>query len=118
MDPAFVGVPDHRFGSGADDEFLLELGGRVDDDVLAIVAGFQAVVGDHGTLLGEALDVFSLAGEEALWNEQWEVGVLHAHLLKVSVQGGLHLLPDSIAVRLDDHASAHGSLLGQICFHH
>ena len=58
--------------------------------------------------------MFGLPAEETLGDEKREVSVLDAGFLEHPVQDALHLFPDSVAVGLDDHAAAHGRLLGQI----
>ena len=62
--------------------------------------------------------MLGLAREERLWYEQREVCVLRTRLLEHLVKLVLHLLPDSVAVRLDYHAAAHGRLLGQVGLGH
>ena len=80
--------------------------------------GLQAVVGHHCAFLGEAFHVFCLAAEEALGDEEGEVGILHACLLKHVVQHSLHLLPYSVTVRFDNHTSSHVSLLRKVGLDH
>ena len=75
--------------------------------------GLEPVVRDDGALLGEALGHLLFLGEEALGDEQREVGVDVAGVLEQAVEGALHLLPDGVAVRLDDHAAADVGVLGQ-----
>jgi hypothetical protein len=70
-------------------------------------------VRDDGAFLGEALGHLLFLGEEALGDEQREVGVRVPGVLEHPVEGPLHLLPDGIAVRLDDHAAADVAVLGQ-----
>ena len=53
-------------------------------------------------------------GQEALRDEQREVGVLVAGVLEHLVERALHLLPDGVAVRPDDHAAAHRAVVGQL----
>ena len=60
---------------------------------------------DHRELGREALDVLGLLLQEALRDEQREVGVLVAGRLEAVVELALDLLPDGVAVRLDDHAA-------------
>ena len=74
-------------------------------------------MGHHGTFLGETFYVFSLAGKETLWNQQGEIGVLRTCFLEHSVQLVLHLLPDGVAIRLDDHTSTYGRLFSEVGFH-
>ncbi len=79
------------------------LGGRADD--VGLVERLAAGVGDDGELGREALDVLGLLGDEALGDEQREVGVLVAGGLEAGVEVPLDPLPDRVAVRLDDHAA-------------
>ena len=71
----------------------------------------------HRALLGEALYVVGLLAEKRLGYEQREIGVLVTGILEHLVERPLHFLPDRIAVRLDDHAAAHGRILGQAGLH-
>jgi hypothetical protein len=60
-----VGIPDDGLGGGPHDELFFQPRFRVDDH--AVPSGrFQAVVGDHGALLGETLDMLGLPAQEAL----------------------------------------------------
>ena len=118
VDPVFVGVPYHCLRRRTDDELLVEFSLRVDDDVLAVVAGLQTVMSDNGTLLGESLYVLGLTGKEALRDEQREISILDTQTLEVGIENRLHLLPYRIAIRLNNHTSAHRSCLRQVGFHH
>ena len=75
--------------------------------------GLEPVVRDDGAFLGEALGHLLFLGEERLGNEQRKVGVDVAGVLEHAIEGALHLLPDGVAVRLDDHAAAHVGVLRQ-----
>ena len=66
-----------------------------------------------GTLLGKALDMLCLAAEVALRDKEWKVSVAVSRLLKSTIEVLLHLLPDAVAVGLDDHTAAHGGVLSQ-----
>ncbi len=112
LDPAGVRVPDDRLGRRADDERLLELGVGVDDE-LARVVRLEAVVRHDGALLREAVDVGRLAGEEALRDEEREVGVAVARRAEHRVEGGPHVLPQFVAVGRQDHRAPHGRRLGK-----
>ena len=114
MDPVLIRVPDDGLRGRTHDEFFFELGSGIDLDTALILLGAQTVMGYHGTLLGKTLDVLGLAAQERFRNQQGEVGVLSASLLKHLVKLLLHLLPDSIAIRLDHHTSAYGRLLCHI----
>ena len=76
------------------------------------------MVRHHGALLGEALHVLGLAAEERFGDEQREIGVHMTRLLEHPVELMLHLFPDGVAIGFDDHAAAHGGLLGQIGLYH
>ncbi len=62
----------------------------------------------------EALDVLRLLRQEALGNEQREIGVEMTRRLEHLVQGRLHVLPDGVTGRADDHASADGAVVRQL----
>ena len=111
--PALVGVPDNGLRGRTYDEFLLELCLRVDDDA-PVRAGLQTVVGDDSALLSEALDVVGFLAEEALRDEEREVGIVVSCFLEHVVELALHALPYSIAVGLDDHTATHGGTFRQV----
>ena len=112
LDPVAVLVPDDGLRGGADDQGLGEL--RLGVHHHGAVLALEAVVGHHGALLGEALGVFLFLGQEAQGDEEREVGVHVPRGLEAVVELALHLLPDAVAVRADDHAAAHGRVLGQL----
>ena len=114
LDPVLVCVPDDRFGGRPNDQLLFELRVRIDDQALPSGFGFEAVMGDDGAFLGKALGVLLFLFEKRFGDEKREVGVLVPGRLEHIVQGPLHLFPDRIAVRLDDHAAADGGVLGQV----
>src|SRR2546422_9847669 len=58
--------------------------------------------------------VLGLAREEALGDEQREVGVLVPRRLEHRVQGALHQLPHAVAEGPDDHAAADRRVIGQL----
>ncbi len=90
---------DDRFGSRTDDEGLLER--------------FAAGVGDHGAFGREPGDVILLPGEERLRDEEREGNVRDAPALDAPVEFVADKLPDRVAVRPDDHATAYGCVFGQ-----
>ena len=67
---------------------------------------------DDRQLGGEALDVLGLLVQQLLGDEQGEVDVLVARRLETIVQCLLDVLPDRIAVRLDDHRALGQTVLG------
>src|SRR4026207_405713 len=73
---------------------------------------------DPGALGREALDVLLLALEQALRDEEREVGVDVAGLLDAPVHVALHVLPDAVAVGLDDHAALDRAVVGEVGLEH
>ena len=118
VDPIAVGVPDDGLTGGTDHQFLLQTCRGVDDDTLTLRIIHQAVMGNNSALLGEAFHMISLSAQERLGNEQGEISVLHAGSLEHVIKLTLHLFPDGVAIRLDDHAATHSRLLGQVGFHY
>ncbi len=116
-DPVLVGVPDYGLRGGAHDKLLLQFGGGVDHDALAVGVVLQTVVGHHGALLGEALHMVRLAREERFGDEEREIGVLVSRLFEHVVQHALHLLPDGVTVGFDYHTSSDGRIFGQTGLH-
>ena len=112
LNPVLVLRPDDGFAGGADDERFLQFGFRIDDHLA--IDGFEAVVGDNRAFLGEAGSVLFFLGEVRKRNEQREIGVDVAGGLETVVQLALHLLPNGVAVGFDDHATAHGRMLGEV----
>ncbi len=113
LDPLGVGRPDDRLRGGADDERLGELrGGRGAHP--AICADLQAVMRDHGALLGEPFHVRRLFFQVADRDEEREIGVPVPRCLEERVELPLDRFPEAVAPRLDDHAAAHVGVLGQV----
>ena len=102
---------DDGFGGRPDDERLFEFAGGHER---AVGPGFEPVVGDHRALLGESLHMLRLLFEEALRDEEREIGVLVAGVLEHFVEDPLDVLPQPVAPRLDHHAAAHRRILGQV----
>ena len=78
------------------------------------VLALQAMMRNYSALLGEAFDVRSLLLQVAQRDEKWEIGVAVTGCLEHPVEDGLHSLPESVAPRLDDHATSHFGILGEI----
>jgi hypothetical protein len=64
----------------------------------ALLALLELECGDDGALHREALDVLGLLREEALGDEQREVGVDVAGRLEAAVEVALDRLPDGVAL--------------------
>ena len=69
---------------------------------------------NNGAFLGEAFDVLGFLGEVTQRNEKREVGVLVAGGLEHRVELTLHVFPNTVAPRANDHAAAHIGRLGQL----
>ena len=100
LDPALVAVPDQRLAGGPDGERLLQL--------------LAAAVGDDRDLGREALDVIGLALEQAHRDQQRKVDVLVAGRLDPVVERALRVLPDGVAMGLDDHRALGRAVLGHL----
>jgi hypothetical protein len=100
LDPLRVHRADHGLGRRADRERLFEL--------------FTAADGHPGALGREAFDVLLLALEEALRNEEREVGVLVPERLDAAIGLGLKQLPDRVTVGADHHAALDRAVVGKL----
>jgi hypothetical protein len=90
-----------------------ELGVGIGDQA-AVSVGFEAVVRDHGHFLGEPIDVLCLLLEIGERDEEREIAVLVAGRLDPVVEQALDALPDAVAPRADDHATADAGFLGEV----
>ena len=72
------------------------------------------MVGDDRALFGKAGGVLLFASQERQRNEHREVRIDVAGGLEAVVELALHLFPDGVAVRANDHAATHGAVLGQL----
>ena len=100
LDPFGEHGVDDGLGGGPDHQRLLQL--------------LPAAVGDHRGLRRETLDVFGFLVQEALGDEQGEIGVLMAGFLEHPVERPLDLLPDGVAVGADHHAASYRAVIGQL----
>ena len=117
LDPVLVGVPNDGLGRRTNNQLFLQTGVRIHDHPFSVGVVLQAVVGHHRALLGKALHVGGLLAEVALGNEEREVRVHVAGVLEHAVKHVLHALPNGKPVRLDDHASLHIAVLGEVRLH-
>ncbi len=100
LNPLGIHVPDDRLRRGAHDQPLLQFGASAN--------------GDDRQLRREALHVLGLLLQEALRDEEREVGVDVPGRLEAAVQRIADVLPERVAVGLDDHTAAHRRIVGQI----
>src|SRR5262249_53561897 len=68
---------------------------------------------NYGTFFGEAFDVLSFPGEITQRNEQGKIGVAMTGGANQRVELTLHVFPDPVAPRTNDHATADLRRLGQ-----
>ncbi len=111
LHPARERIADDRLRRRPDDERLLELARGHE---LAVGVDLEPMVRDDRALLREALDVRGFLLQERQRDEQRKVGVLVARRLEHVVEGPLHVLPERVAPRPDDHAAAHRRVLGEV----
>ena len=97
-------IAEQRLRGGTHAEPLLELLG--------------AAHSDPGHLGGKALDVILLLLQEALRDEQRHRHILMPQLLEAGVEEMGDVLPNGVAVRLNDHAAAHAGIIHQLRFFH
>ena len=73
----------------------------------------------HGAFLGKAFDVLGFLCEITQRNEQREISVAVTSGANHRVELALHVFPDAVAPRTNDHASAYvGSLSQFSCANH
>ena len=111
LHPVGEGVADDRLRRRPDDQRLLDLALRLE---AALRVRLEPRVRDDRALHREAFDVVGFLREEALRDEEREVGVDVPRRLEAPIEAVLEHLPDGIAMRLDDHAAAHRRVLGQV----
>jgi hypothetical protein len=68
---------------------------------------------NHGTFFGKTFDVLSFLGEITQRNEQGKIGVAVTGGPDQRVKLTLHIFPDPVAPRTNDHATAHVRRFGQ-----
>ena len=100
LDPSGIHVADDGLRGRPDGQPFLEL--------------LLAADGDPGDLGREALDVLGLLLEEALGDEEREIGVDVARVLDAAVHQPLDVLPDGVAVGPDDHHPLHRRVVGEL----
>ena len=71
-------------------------------------------MGDDSTFFGKTFYMLCFTTEERFWNKQREIGVLYSGFFEHLIKSALHLFPYCIAIRLDNHATAHSSLFSQV----
>ena len=69
---------------------------------------------DNGAFLGKAFRVFLFFFEKRFGNEQGKVRINMPGRFEHIVERPLHLFPDRVTVRLDDHAAADGRILSEV----
>ena len=111
LHPLGIHRADDRFAGGPNHERFFKLTGGHQP---AAGGRFEPMMRHHGAFLGESLDVGRLFFQVTQRNEERKIGVLMARVFEHLVQHSLHVFPDGIAPRLDDHAAADRRILGQI----
>ncbi len=109
LHPLGIGRADDRLACGTDNERFFEWACRPQ---ATFAVWFEPMVGDYRALFRKAFDVLSFLFQEAHWNKQGEVRILVTGLFKHPIESFLHVFPERIAPRLDDHATANGAVFG------
>ena len=94
LNPVAIRIPDDRFGRRPHDQRLFQF----------LPAGMR----NDRDFRSKAFDVLRFLLQKALRNEHREVGILMPGLLEHAVESLLHLFPDRIAIRTNDHAALDG----------
>ena len=116
--PVLVCIPYDSLGCRPYDEFFLKPCGRVHHYARAVRIGHQPVMRHHRALLREPLYMLGLPAQERLGDKKREIGIDMPRLLEHPVKHIMHLLPDGITIRLDDHTAPYSRALSEICLHH
>ena len=103
LDPFCKHVTDDGFTGRTNDQRFIEWSGRHQASIGTL---FQSMVGNDRALFGESFDVFGLFFEKTFGNENWEISVFMPRFLEFFIQNTLHIFPDPITPRLDDHTTA------------
>ena len=111
--PVLICVPYYCFRCRPYDQFFLKFCRRVNHYARTIRICHKPVVGYHGTFFRESLNMLRLLAQEGFRDEKRKICVLVTGFLEHLVQLALHLLPDSIAPRLDHHTSPDSGILCQ-----
>ena len=104
LDPLRVARADDGFGGRPNDQWLGQRTGR---HHFALGVYLEPAVSDDRAFLGEALHVRRFALEITERNEEREIGVPVAGRLEHRVELPLHVFPNAITPRTNDHAAAH-----------
>src|SRR5205085_12035754 len=109
LDPFRVTRADDRLRGWPNDQWL---GERTRRNQLAIGVRLEPAVGDDRAFLGETFHVLRFFREITQWNEKREVSVAMAGRAEHRVELPLHVFPDAVAPRTNDHAAADIRRLG------
>ena len=114
VDPVLISIPYYSLGCRTYYKFFFESGLRIDNNSISIRIIFQTVMRYDSTFFRETFDMLGLTAEKRLRYKQREICILVTCLLEHIVKLTLHFFPYSVAIRLDNHTSAHGRLFREI----
>ena len=103
LDPLRVARADDRFRSRPNDQWL---GERTRRNKFAFGVRLEPAVSNNRAFLCETLNMFGFLREITQRNEEREIGVAMAGGAKHRVEMMLHVFPDAVAPRANDHATA------------
>ena len=112
LHPLRVHRPDDRFGCRTNHQGFLERAGRHEP---SFGSRLKPVMRYDGAFLGKTFDVLGFFLQETERNEEGEIRVNVPRRLEFPVEAIAHVLPESHTPRLDDHAAAHWTDLGEVC---
>ena len=116
LNPLCIRCTDDRFRSWSNNKWFFQFSSG---NKFSIRSHLQPVMRDDRTFLCESIDMRSFLFQERHRNEQREIGVAMSSLFEHSIKNPLHIFPDRISPRLDDHATTHGRIFCQIrCAHY
>src|SRR5438067_11655736 len=79
---------------------------------------FAASTHHPGKFWSESFYMFRFSLDKTTWNEQWKVGIQYPSFFEAIIHKSLNILPDSIAIRSDDHAASYRRIICQRSFTH
>ena len=106
---------DDRLRSWTHDQRLFEFARRHEAGLsVGFDSWLQTMMGNDRALFGEAVDVFRFLLQKRKRDEQREIRVAMSRVLEHAVEHALNVFPRRVSPRLDHHAAAHRTGLGQL----
>src|SRR5438552_16652448 len=100
--PPGIAIAYNGFAGGTDSQWFFQL--------------FTASTCHPCHLRRKPLDMLRFFLQKTTRNEQREVSIDHSSFLETCIQETLNMFPNGITIRSNNHAAAHRSVVGQLCF--